>query len=85
MDVKEIEVAVKELKDALERDRLSAIQRSPVYRRDFDNAIGAVETALDHLKHGRTDSLRTLWMKNVALKSIARNYDEFCRVADALE
>lgn len=85
MDVNEVEAAVRELMSAMERDREYAIQRSPVYRRDFDNAIGAVQTALDHIKKGRTDSLKTLWTKNVALRAVARNYDdEFARVSAAL-
>jgi hypothetical protein len=86
MDVNEVDAAIKDLMAALERDREGVIQRSPVHRRDFDNAIGTVQTLLDHMKHGRTDSVRNVWTKSVALRAISRNYDdEFCRVSAALQ
>ncbi|MBS1876365.1 MAG: hypothetical protein JSU00_24330 [Acidobacteria bacterium] len=86
MDVNEVEAAVRGLISAMEKDRDNAIQRSPVYRRDFDNALGAVHTALDHIKKGRTDSLKNLWSKNVALRAVARNYDdEFARITSAMQ
>ena len=86
MDVNEVEAAVKDLMAVLERDRETVIQRSPVHRRDFDNALGTVQTILDHLKHGRTDSIRNVWTKSAALRAIARNYDdEFSRVSAGLQ
>ena len=85
MQAEQIEARMRELKAALERDRENAIRRNPIHRKDFDNAIGAVETAISHYKSGRMDAFRMVWRKNVSLKAVATNYDEFADVASALE
>lgn len=75
VDIKEAETAFRELISAMERDRELAVQRSPVHRRDFDNALGAAHTALKNLAQGKVVVARNLWTRNTALRSIARTYD----------
>ncbi len=86
MNITEAEAAFRDLVAAMERDRDSAIQRSPQARRDLDTALSAAQAALDHLKHGRSDAAANLWKRNAALRLVARQYDvEFDRVTAALE
>lgn len=84
MDLKEAEIAFRELIQAMERDREAAIQRSPHLRRDFDNALGAAQSALDNLKRGRADVARNLWTRNPALRIVGRNYDPDDRITGML-
>jgi hypothetical protein len=86
MDLKETEAAFRDLISVIERDRDSLIQRSPLYRRDIDNALGAAQSALKYLGQGKADIARTLWLKNPALRLIARNFDvESDRITAAFE
>jgi hypothetical protein len=86
MDLKEAEAAFRDLISAIERDRESLIQRSPLFRRDLDNALGAAQSALKNLAQGKADIALNLWKRNQALRLIARNYDtESERITAALE
>lgn len=85
MDFKELEAAFRDLISAIERDRDALIQRSPLYRRDLDNALGAAQTALKAVGQGKADIARNLWTRNPSLRMIARNYDvESERITAAL-
>jgi hypothetical protein len=86
VDAKELELAFRELIAAMERGREWAIQRSPLLRRDFDNALGAAQKAVEQLRLGKIEVARNLWVKNPALRAIARQYDaESERVSAAFE
>jgi hypothetical protein len=86
MDLKEAEAAFRDLIAAMERDRESLTQRNPVLRRDFDNALGSAQTAVQQLKLGRGEIAKNLWTRNPALRTIARQYDtESDRINAALE
>ena len=86
MNIKEAEAAFEELVGAIERDRDSALQRSPQARRDLDIALSTAQAALEHLKNGRGEAAANLWKRNAALRLVARQYDvEFDRVTAALE
>ncbi len=85
MDLMEAEAGFRDLISAMERDRESVVQRNPVLRRDFDNALGTAQTALQQIKLGRAEVAKNLWTRNAALRLIARQYDtESDRITAAL-
>ena len=86
MDLKEAETAFRDLISVMEQNRDAVMQRNPILRRDFDNALGAAQTALQQVKLGRGEVAKTLWSRNSALRMIARQYDtESDRVSAALD
>ena len=86
MNIKEAEAAFQDLVGMMERERDSALHRSPQARRDLDIALSTAQAALEHLKNGRGEAAANLWKRNAALRLVARQYDvEFERITAAFE
>lgn len=86
VNTNEVLAGFQELVAAMQRDRDSAVQRSPQARRDLDTALATAQAAFEHLKNGRPEAAMNLWKRNTALRLVARQYDlDFERVSAAFE